>query len=49
MTQKLELLSSDAKSERESQLEETVTIRLYDKFYCVKKNLIGTAMAFLIF
>jgi hypothetical protein len=46
---KFELQSSDAKSERESQLEETVTIRLYDQFSCVKRNLIGTTPAFVIF
>jgi hypothetical protein len=46
---KFELLWSDAKSERQPQLEETVTIRLYDLFSCVKRNLIGTTPAFLIF
>jgi hypothetical protein len=46
---KFELLSSDAKSERESQLEETVTIRLYDQFSWAKRHLIGTTSAFLIF
>jgi hypothetical protein len=47
--EKFVLLSSDAKSECDSQLEETMTIRLFDQFSCVKRNLIGTTPAFLIF
>jgi hypothetical protein len=48
-TQKFELLSSVAKIETESQVDELMTIRLYDQFSCVKKNFFGTNLAFLIF
>jgi len=47
--EKFVLLSSDEKSERDSQLEETMTIRLFDQFSCVKRNLIWTTSACVIF
>jgi hypothetical protein len=48
-TQKFELQSSVAKTEIESQMDETVTIRVYDQFLVSKRIFLGQTRHFLYF